>query len=559
MEPSTAHLAEVKTIIAGMTPAEKVGQMILSDPRFLETPDDISRLNLGGIFVNGGGAPPPNTIESWILLAEIMQQYAHKSSQSIPLLLGTDAVHGHNNLYGSVLCPHNIGLGAANNAHDVGEIFRNTSLELAATGFNWNFAPCIAVSDNPRWGRTYESFSSNTEITSQLGVAAVKGIQTNFGSGKARVLACAKHFIGDGATTDGIDRGNANIELSELRARFLPPYKASIDAGVGSIMLSYNQWMGTFCHGSRTLITDLLKHEMGFKGFVVSDWDAIDDLAPEDRFIEALSISINAGLDMIMTSRKYKACHAGLLELLDSNEIPISRIDDAVTRILFAKASLGLLDEQKPQLPSELHIDRKRHQQLARKAVQESLVLLKNVNILPLGSNIKQIHVCGEFAHDLGLQCGGWSITWQGGRGRITAGTSILEGLRKQASPNMELSYSTDAEIPHGTDLIIAVAGEYPYAEFHGDSKDLELPPDQTAFLATLHNLNVPVLLILITGRPLVITQHLDKFEATLVAWLPGSEGDGIADAVFNQELPKGHLPMDWPNAQTITKMASKP
>ncbi|NQT62013.1 MAG: glycoside hydrolase family 3 protein [Candidatus Marinimicrobia bacterium] len=548
MELSASQRTNVKALIEGMTPEEKVGQMILSDPRHLETPDDISRFNLGGIFVNGGGAPQPNTIESWTLLSEKMQYYANQSSMAIPLLLGTDAVHGHNNLYGSVLFPHNIGLGSANNPQLVEEIARITSLELAVTGFNWNFAPCVAVFDNPRWGRTYESFSSETEIVTQLSAAAVRGVQTNFGSGKARILACAKHFIGDGGTNGGVDRGNTEMGLAELKALFLPPYESAIAAGVGSIMLSYNQWNGTPCHANRTLISDLLKYELGFKGFVVSDWDAIDDLAPKNRYINALSISVNAGLDMIMTSRKYKECHAGLLELLSEGDIPLSRINDAVERILTAKASLGLLETQGPELPSATQIDRMKSRQIARRAVVESLVLLKNDAILPLKSHVKHIHVCGEFADDIGLQCGGWSISWQGDKGRITEGTTILEGISNQAPPDINIGYSKEADIPDGTDLIIVVVGEYPYAEFHGDSKDLTLPLDQQAFLTALDHIHIPVLLILITGRPLLITSYLDRFEATLVAWLPGTEGDGIAEALFNKDLPKGSLPMHWPN-----------
>lgn len=547
MEPSVKQLARVKALMGKMTPEEKVGQMILVDPRFLETPADISRYNLGGIFVNGGGAPPPNTIDSWISLAKKMQGYAQKSSQAIPLLLGTDGVHGHNNLHGAVLFPHNIGLGAGNNSLLVEEIARITSQELATTGFNWNFAPCVAVVDNPRWGRTYESFSSETEIVTRLSAAAVKGTQTNFGSGKARVLACAKHFIGDGGTSGGVDRGNTNVSLAGLRERFLPPYEAAIAAGVGSIMLSYSQWNGTPCHASQALISDLLKHELGFKGFVVSDWDAIDTLAAEDRYIDALSISINAGLDMIMASRKYKECHAGLLELLSRGEIPLSRINDAVNRILTAKAGLGLLNTQAPDLPSRTQTVPGESRQLARRAVRESLVLLKNDAILPLGSHVKNIHVCGEFARDIGLQCGGWSISWQGSPGRITEGTTILEGLRNHAPAHINISYSKEADVPDVTDLIVAVAGEYPYAEFHGDSKDLKLPLDQQAFLTALHDINIPVLLILITGRPLNLTPHLNKFEATLVAWLPGTEGDGIAEALYNNDLPVGALPLDWP------------
>ena len=553
MDLSVKQLAQVTALVSKMTPEEKVGQMILVDPRFLDTPSDISTFNIGGVFVNGGGAPPPNTTESWISLAKTMQHHAGESSMKIPLLLGTDAVHGHNNLYGSVLFPHNIGLGAGNNPRLVEEIARITALELASTGFNWNFAPCVAVVDDPRWGRTYESFSSDTEITTRLGSAAVKGIQSSFGTGQARVLACAKHFVGDGGTAGGVDRGNTTMELAELRARFLPPYEAAIAAGVGSIMLSYNQWNGTPCHASRNLINDLLKHELGFKGFVVSDWDAIDDLAPENRYVDAISRSINAGLDMIMASRKYKACHAGLLELLSSGGIPLSRINDAVTRILTAKAWLGLLDAAQPELPLTTQIDPVKNRNIARRAIRESVVLLKNESILPLKSKVKRIHVCGEFADDLGLQCGGWSISWQGSRGRITEGTTILEGLRNQAAPDMTVSYSPGAEVPDGTDLIIAVAGEYPYAEFHGDLKELELPQDQLEFLTALTNSPVPVLFILLAGRPLVIKPYLDKFAATVVAWLPGTEGDGVAEALFSRELPTGNLPMGWPDDKKPT------
>ncbi|NQV15096.1 glycoside hydrolase family 3 protein [bacterium] len=548
MELSASQLAQVKAIINRMTPEEKAGQMILTDPRFLETPGDISRFNLGGIFVNGGGAPPPNTIDSWILLAEKMQHHGRKSSLAIPLLLGTDAVHGNNNFHGAVLFPHNIGLGAGNNPLLVEEISRITSLELAATGFNWNFAPCAAVVDDPRWGRTYECYSSDTGIVSQLAAAAVRGVQTNFGTGKARVLACAKHFIGDGGTAGGVDRGNTNIGLAELRARFLPPYEAAIAAGVGSIMLSYNQWNGTYCHGSRTLITDLLKNELGFKGLVVSDWDAIEYLAPKDQYIDAISISINAGLDMIMASRKYKTCHEGLLELMSKGDIPLSRINDAVERILTTKAALGLLDAQRPELPSKIMIGCKEHRQIARKAVQESLVLLKNDSILPLGSKFKQIHICGEFADDIGLQCGGWSISWQGSKGKITEGTTIMEGIRDQAPMGIEISYSKEATVADGTDLVIAVAGEYPYAEFHGDSQDLGFPQDQEAFLSSLIKFDIPVLLILITGRPLIITPNLNNVEAIMAAWLPGTEGAGIADVLFSQDIPTGRLPTNWPS-----------
>jgi beta-glucosidase len=504
-------------------------------------------------MLSGGDSDPSDiTPEGWRKSCQQFQSWALKTRLKIPLIYGIDAVHGHNNVDGAVIFPHNIALGATRDAGLVRKAARVTAREIAGTSMHWAFAPCLAVAQDERWGRTYESFSSDPQLVSLLGAAATRGFQSKLPQGNF-VLACAKHYLGDGGTQGGIDQGNTVCDEATLRRLYLVPYQAAIKTGVGSIMVSYSSWNGLKMHQNKYLLTDVLKNELGFQGFLVSDWAAIDQLSPDYK--TAIEKSINAGLDMVMIPNgpgqpnSYLDFISLLKQLVAEGRVPQSRIDDAARRILRAKFRMGLFEHPyaDPRLTAE--IGSPAHRKIARQCVRESLVLLKNDHhALPLTKKLKHIVVVGKAADDLGIQCGGWTIAWQGKTGAVTSGgTTLLSGLRQLAPHGTEISFSPDASNLSGADTIIAVVGELPYAEMKGDRKDLSLSPEDSALIAKAAQPGAPVITILLSGRPLILGETLNKTQAVLAAWLPGTEGAGVADVLFGTAKPTGKLPRPWP------------
>ena len=537
---------EIDRLLSQMTLEEKVGQMTQVDIRYIKKPEDVIKYGFGSILSGGGATPTPNTPEAWADLYDSLQTLALRTRLGIPIIYGIDAVHGHNNVKGAVMFPHNIGMGATRNPDLVKKACEITAVEVAATGIDWTFGPCVAVTRDERWGRTYESFGESPDLVSEMAKAEVEGFQGTSLDDPLSIVACAKHFIGDGGTTGGVDQGNTEVDEETLRKIHLPGYISAIKAGVGTIMASYSSWNGIKCHGNKYLITTLLKGELGFEGFVVSDWAAIDQLPGDYR--SDIKTAINAGIDMVMVPDKYEEFISNLIDLVEKGDVSQSRIDDAVRRILRVKFKLGLFENPFSNRDLLPKIGCEEHRMIARQCVRESLVLLKNKNnILPLPKNLKRIHVSGKNADDIGNQCGGWTITWQGSSGNITDGTTILQGIKKAVSSETKVTYSFDGSGAEGADVAIAVLGERPYAEMKGDRQDLSLDSDDLRTLENLRKANVPTVVILITGRPLIITEQLDSMDALLVAWLPGTEGDGIADVLFGDFSPKGKLPVSWP------------
>ncbi|MDD3818249.1 MAG: glycoside hydrolase family 3 N-terminal domain-containing protein [Actinomycetota bacterium] len=551
MDTSVPVGKRVENLLSLMTLEEKIGQMTQVARDFIISDEHITSYGIGSILSGGGSAPQPNTPENWADMYDNYQQFALSSRLGIPIIYGTDAVHGHNNLSGATIFPHNIGLGAAGDAELVKRVARITAIEASATGMDWTFSPCIAVPQDERWGRTYEGFSENSELVTALGKAAVEGYQGNSLSDDTSILACAKHFAGDGGTTGGIDRGNTECSEEDFRNVHITPYIGAIEAGVGSIMVSFNSWNGVPVHANSYLITDVLKGELGFDGLVVSDWSGINGI---DGFYENMTEQdimegINAGIDMVMVPDNYVDFIVTLTGLVKDGRVSMERIDDAVRRILTIKFNLGLFENPCADRSNVGLIGSKEHREIAREAVRKSLVLLKNENqVLPLSKNIKRIVVAGTKADDIGSQCGGWTITWQGEVGDITEGTTILEAIESIVSEETEVIYSKDgSDVPEGAEVAIVVAGETPYAEYMGDDSDLLLGEVDANAINNLAGRGIPVVVILITGRPIIITDHLDKIDTLIAAWLPGTEGQGITDVIFGDYAPAGKLSYTWP------------
>ena len=466
----------VDDLLAQMTLDEKIGQMVQVDSGALTNRSDVKNYFLGSVLSGGSSDPAAgNSPQAWLNLAGEFQAQALETRLKIPILYGIDAVHGHNNIDGAVIFPHHVGMGATRDPKLVQRAERVTAEEVAGTGIRWAFAPCLAVAQDERWGRTYESYSEDTALVSKLGAAAVAGFQGKALSPDASsVLACAKHFMGDGGTENGKDQGNTVCDEATLRKLYLPPYRAAIKAGAGSIMVSYSSWNGQKMHGNKYLLTDVLKGELGFKGFLVSDWAAIDQISKDYKY--DVEQSVNAGLDMVMIpyapgkSGNFVEFIDDLKALVAEGKVSQARIDDAVRRILRVKFQMGVFDSTATDPKLTEAIGSAEHRAVARECVQESLVLLKNEkHALPLAKNLKHLVVVGEAADDLGVQCGGWTIDWQGLPGPSTSGTTILQALRNAAPRELEVTFSEDGSGAAGADAAVVVVGETPYAEFYGD------------------------------------------------------------------------------------------
>jgi beta-glucosidase len=564
---------KVAELLSRMTLDEKIGQMTQVEKNSL-TPEAVRRFFIGSVLSGGGGYPADNSAAGWAKMVGEFQEAALQTPLGIPLLYGVDAVHGHNNLYGAVIYPHNIGLGAARDPELVYHIGRATAEEMAATGIYWNFAPTVAVPHDLRWGRTYEGYAQDTQLVSQLSSAYIRGLQGDDLSAPVSVLATAKHYVGDGETTWGtsrmmfpippgtifdgpnnqfafmIDQGDTRLDEASLRAVHLAPYKAAIQAGVQVVMASFSSWNGAKLHAHHYLLSEVLKKELGFSGFIVTDWAGIDQLAED--YYQAVVSAINAGIDMSMVPFNYERFIENLKRAVVNGDVPLERIDDAVRRILRVKLNAGVFERLKPDPRHLSLVGSKEHRGLARQAVARSLVLLNNeAQTLPLSKSTPTILVGGQAADDIGLQCGGWTIEWLGKSGAITPGTTILSGLQAAVSPSTQVLYEPEGNFEQLADnageVGLVVLAENPYAEGFGDRADLTLPVLDIQLIERMRRRCRKLVVLLLSGRPLIITDQLPLVDALVAAWLPGTEGQGVTDVLFGDQPFRGRLSYSWP------------
>ena len=560
--PLTVQQREkVDSLLASMTVQQKVAQMIQGEIKHV-SPDDLRRYGLGSVL-NGGGSFPDNnkysTLEDWVALADAYRQASldqSGGSAGIPVLWGTDAVHGHNNVIGATLFPHNIGLGAANDPELIGKIGRITSREVAATGIDWIFAPTVAVPLDDRWGRTYEGYSDRPEIVRAYAGVIVSALQSE------GLLATAKHFFGDGGTYRGIDQGDTRGSIETLLEIHGQGYYSALDGGVTSVMASFNSINGSKIHGDKSILDDLLRNQLGFEGFTIGDWNGHGQVPGCTN--ESCAQAIKAGMDMVMVPEDWKALLLNTVAQVESGVISEGRIDEAVRRILTAKMKAGLFDAPMPSakaVPLQANLGSEEHRIVAREAVRKSMVLLKNNgSVLPI-SGSAEVLVAGSGANSIEMQTGGWTITWQGtGNSNETfpGATSIYAAI-DQALTGMggSATLSVDGSYTKRPDVAVVVFGETPYAEGQGDVDTLawqQEDPRDLRLLQQLQSEGVPVVAVLLTGRPLWMNAELNASDAFVVAWLPGSEGGGIADVLIADAEDEvrydfhGRLSFDWPN-----------
>ncbi len=547
----------VDDLLARMTLAEKIGQMTQAE-RFAVDAATAGQRLLGSVLSGGGSSPLPNAPASWVEMIDGYQKAAAATRLGIPILYGIDAVHGHQSVKGATLFPHLLGLAATRDEALVRRVGEITAREMAATGIYWNFSPMVSVTQDLRWGRTHESFGEDGALVSALGRAYSQGLMTPLAANAPRVMPTAKHFIGDGGTAwvgprstapnanYPIDQGDTKGDTDALLARYLPPYKAQFDAGVMSVMASFSSWNGTKLHAEKHLLTEVLKGRLGFQGFVVSDWDAIQ-LLP-GSFREQVAAAVNAGIDMAMVPKKSAEFIAALTEAVKAHEVEQVRIDDATRRILRAKFAMGLF-EQSRALPALLpEFGSPAHRAVAREAVAQSLTLLKNAKgTLPLRKGATVL-VAGALADDLGAQSGGWTLEWQGVRGnKHFPGTSVLAAIQQAAGA--EVRFDALGKFSGKADVGIAVVGETPYAEGVGDREigELALSREDAAAVEALRPRVDKLVLLVIAGRPLLLGESHQRADAVVMAYQPGSEGAGITDVLWGDKPFRGRLPMGWP------------
>ena len=566
IDPATE--ARITALMAKMTLEEKIGQMIQADIGAI-TPDDLRKYPLGGILAGGSspplGRPDRSPAAPWVATSKAFGAVAMEARPGhvrIPLMFGIDAVHGNSNVIGATLFPHNIGLGAANDADLMTRIGAATAQETAAVGIDWAFGPTLAVPQDDRWGRTYEGYSENPSITKRYARAMILGLQGVPGKGSiqtGRVAASAKHFLGDGGTRDGIDQGNDEIDEATLIRVHSRGYPAAIDAGVMTVMASYSSWNGQKMHGNKSLLTDVLKGRMGFDGFIVGDWNGHGQVAGCTNL--DCPAAFNAGLDMAMAPDSWKVLFDNTLAEAKSGVIPMARIDDAVRRILRVKFRLGLFDAARPWEGRTDVLGSPQHRALAREAVAKTLVLLKNDGVLPLKASAN-ILVAGPGADSIPMQSGGWTLSWQGDGNANTDfpnAQSIYSGIAAtMKAGGGSATLSPDGSFAKKPDAAIVVFGETPYAEMRGDLKTLEFQPGDKQALALLKKLRaagIPTIAVFLSGRPLWVNPEINQSNAFVAAWLPGSEGGGIADVLIGTSAGKprkdfiGRLSYSWPRS----------
>lgn len=541
---SDAVAVDVEALLSSMTLDEKIGQMTQAE-RGGASPADVANYYLGSILSGGGSAPASNTPTGWADMHDAFQYAALGTRLGVPILYGIDAVHGHSNVIGATIFPHNIGLGATRDPNLVEEIGRITAKEVACTGLEWTFAPCVTVVRDERWGRTYEGFGEDPELQTLLAGRFVHGLQGASMSGE-RIIACAKHFAGDGGTSGGVDRGNTVCSEDTLRNVHMQGYLEAIDNNVGTIMPSYSSWNGVKMHQNEYLLTDVLKTQFEFDGFLISDWEAIYELSGPTYYDQVVQM-VNAGVDMAMEPYNWQTWISTLRAAVNNGDVSMARIDDALRRILQIKNQAGVFDEPFADrtLVNSGALGSAAHRDVAREAVRKSLVLLKNDGVLPIPKS-SSVFVAGKCANNLGYQCGGWTITWQGGSGAITAGTTILEGIQEAvAGHGGSVTFSEDGTGSAGHDVAIVVIGETPYAEGAGDNGSLTLDSTDLNCLSRISD--IPTVVVLVSGRPMMIGDYLNDWNAFVAAWLPGTEGDGVAEVLFGDFDFTGKLPHTWP------------
>lgn len=588
---------QVADILTQMTLEEKIGQMIQTE-RMSITPEEVRDHHIGSILSGGGSCPGQNTPSDWVEMNDAYWAASKSTRLGIPAIYGVDAIHGHNNVLGATIFPHNIGLGCANDPDLLKRIAQVTAKEILATGVEWTFAPTLAVARNNQWGRTYESYSEDPEIVKSYAAPFVEGLQGDLG--QDAVVACVKHWVGDGGTTYGIDQGDTRMGIEELRRLHIAPYIPAIEAGTLTVMASFNSWNGDKLHGHTYLLTEVLKGELGFEGFIISDWDGCDYLDPD--FAVTVERGVNAGIDMFMVSEKWREFAHHLLHHVREGRVSMERIDDAVSRILKVKIAYGLYEKPRPAdryWSGHESFGSKAHRAVALEAVRKSLVLLKNEDqLLPLKKDARII-VAGKNANDTGHQCGGFTIAWQGMsndsaladesfanglssgyganagllQGSVPGATSIWEGI-KATAPQAELNIKGDKANPNKHDVGIVVIGERPYAEGMGDIRNgdntivemgsqirglmkvlhpyghslvlNELHPEDLQAIQNITDKGIPAVVVLVSGRALIIEKELEASSAFVAAWLPGSEGQGVAEVLFGDYPFEGKLSFSW-------------
>lgn len=560
--PNPVYLDERKSteervadLLSYMTLEEKIGQMALVEKDSLQKIEDIREYHLGALLSGSGSKPKDNTVEGWRMMIDRFQTEAKSTRLQIPLFYGSDAIHGHAHVPDATVFPHAIGLGATSNARLVKSIGEATASELRATGVNWNFAPNLDQPQDIRWGRVYEAFSDDPELVSKLSVAYLEGLQTKKRGEDSYVLGTAKHFLGLGTMGWGtslnknfkIDQGVTPADEALLRSRYLPPYAEIIDAGALSIMVGLNTWGEKRMVLQKELLTDVVKGELGFKGFLVSDWYGVHE-GRNDIFMATVE-AINAGVDMVMLPFDYQTFTEHMLLANRLGLISDERINDAVSRILYVKFEAGLFDEEK--VGTKTNFSSPEHTALAQTAVAESLVLLKNEqDILPLSPNLPLIRVAGSAADNIGKQMGAWSIEWQGVDGNWVKGTSILSGIKDNVGPNTKVEFNelgNFSQTSRKASMGIAVVGEKPYAEGWGDKEYPTLNETDLQAIKNLQAHSEKVVVVIVSGRPLLIKNEIDRWEGLVAAWLPGSEGASVADVLFGNRPFVGTLPVPWP------------
>lgn len=537
-------LEDIDEAIMAMTLQEKAGQLIQAERSGIQL-SEISLYNIGSILSGGGSVPKDNSPKGWTTLTNRMQKVSRNSTSGIPLIYGIDAVHGNNNLAGATIFPHNIGLGAANDPELMEAIGRATAKEVQAIGVHWNFAPAVSCVQDLRWGRAYESYSEDIQRVSKLSVPYIIGLQDE------GVMATTKHFIGDGQTEYGtgpgdhiLDRGDVTVSMESMKEVNYPAYEAAINAGTASIMASYNSINRTQVHGSKDLLTDMLRVELGFEGLVVSDWEAIRAVAPDLK--SQVAIAVNAGVDLLMEPWSWKDVYKYIIENVEEGIISEERLDEAVRRNLVFKYEAGLFTEDYEKEPGEIRTEE--HKSIAREAVAKSLVLLENDGILPLQKNAS-INLIGPASDNVGIQSGGWTRQWQGEmEADQNDGISLRDAFESVLTANGGKLTNSASE----ADVVVVAIGEKPYSEMKGDSWDLSLEGPQALegnleALEEAKKSGKPVITVMIAGRPMLVDEHVGNWDAFVMAWLPGTEGDGMTDVLFGDVDFTGTLPVTWP------------
>ena len=551
-------MAYVEEVLSKMTLGEKVGQTIMADLDFIK-PSDLKRYPIGGILNGGNTSPNGNqraSTNEWKQLAQDFYDESMNSGAAIPILWGTDAVHGHSNVFGATIFPHNIGLGASGNEKLLEDIGAAVAEEVLATGLYWTFAPTVTVPQDYRWGRTYEGYSESPELVSRLGEAFIYGLQGRGDQflGPNKIIGTAKHFLGDGGTYLGVDQGDTKVSENILKDIHGTPYYSALDACIQTVMASFNSWNGSKVHGNEYLLTEVLKNQMGFDGFVVGDWNGHGQIPGCSN--GSCPESLIAGVDMYMVPENWKDLYRNTLRQAENGDIPIERLDDAVRRILIVKERLGLFEGKKPSNSPFSEVGLQHNRDISRQAVRESLVLLKNnENVLPIKQG-KKVLVIGPDADSLRTQTGGWTLDWQGTNNQnkdFPNSVTFLDALKEEVGAenvtHVQFLNSVNAE---DYDVAIVAYGEQPYAEGVGDRSNLNFSSKRhIAFLELLAENKIPTVSLFFTGRPLWVTKEINLSDAFVVAWLPGTESRGMTDVLVNGDKTNydftGKLPFSWP------------